>query len=162
MILCIVLNLLQQNQLDVLISEIYSWNETLHVSDSSSVHHQECFTVHTSMAYVRKPVWLISLLCVQWKTLDDGQRNCPIHVEFHSKNKIEKLVHLVCFIIRKLKVILQPLPTNVETINIIRKLQVLLQPLPTNVETINAVFHFVFNLIYKTHYICVFVVQYFH
>jgi hypothetical protein len=24
-----------------------SWNETLHVSDSSSVHHQEFFTVHT-------------------------------------------------------------------------------------------------------------------
>jgi hypothetical protein len=23
------------------------WNETLHVSDSSSVHHQEFFTVHT-------------------------------------------------------------------------------------------------------------------
>jgi len=25
------------------------WNETLHVSDSSSVHHQEFFTVHTEM-----------------------------------------------------------------------------------------------------------------
>jgi len=31
---------------------------------------------------------------------DDGQRNCPKHVEFHSKNKIEKLVHLVGFVIR--------------------------------------------------------------
>ena len=40
------------------------------------------------------------LLCVQWKTPDDGQRNCPKHVEFHSKNKFEKLVHLVVFIIR--------------------------------------------------------------
>jgi len=28
------------------------WNETLHVSDSSSVHHQEFFTVHTAMEYV--------------------------------------------------------------------------------------------------------------
>ena len=28
------------------------WNETLHVSDSSSVHHQEFFTVHTSVEYV--------------------------------------------------------------------------------------------------------------
>jgi len=27
------------NQLDALISHIYFWNETLHVSDSSSVHH---------------------------------------------------------------------------------------------------------------------------
>ena len=34
------------------------------------------------------------------KNLDDGQRNCPKHVEFYSKNKFEKLVHLVGFIIR--------------------------------------------------------------
>jgi len=40
------------------------------------------------------------LLCVQCKTPDDGQRNCPKHVEFYSKNKFEKLVHLVGFIIR--------------------------------------------------------------
>jgi len=31
---------------------------------------------------------------------NDGQRNCPKHVEFYSKNKFEKLVHLVGFIIR--------------------------------------------------------------
>ena len=70
------------------------WNETLHVSDSSSVHHQEYFTVHTAMAYVRpvrgqrairKHVWSTPLLCVRWKTPDDEQRNCPKHVEFHSK-----------------------------------------------------------------------------
>ena len=66
---------------------ILSWNETLHVSDSSSVHHQEFFTVHTAMVYVSKPVWHIPLLCVQWKTPDDGQRNCPKHAEFHSKIK---------------------------------------------------------------------------
>ena len=45
-------------------------------------------------------VWHIPLLCVQWKTPDDGQRNCPKHVEFYCKNKSEKLVHLVGFIIR--------------------------------------------------------------
>jgi hypothetical protein len=39
------------------------------------------------------------LSCVQWKTPDDGQRNCRDRVEFHSKNKYEKLLHLVCFII---------------------------------------------------------------
>ena len=33
------------------------------------------------------------------KTPGDGQRNCPKHVEFYSKNKFEKLVHLVGFII---------------------------------------------------------------
>ena len=91
----------------------------LRVSDSSSVHHQEFFTVHTANVYViqvwwkvvsrsicscsqavSKPVWHIPLLCVQWKTPDDGQRKCPKHVEFHSKNKREKFVHLVGFIIR--------------------------------------------------------------
>jgi len=91
-----------------LISQIYFWNKFLHVSDSSSVHRQEFFTVHTAMPYVvqfrpdpaRKPVWHIPLLCVQWETHDDGQRNCPKHVEFDFKNKFEKLVHLVGFIIR--------------------------------------------------------------
>jgi hypothetical protein len=39
------------------------------------------------------------------KTPDDGQRNSPKHVEFHSKNKFEKLVHLVGFIIRKSELI---------------------------------------------------------
>ena len=32
--------------------------------------------------------------------LFDGQGNCPKHVEFYSKNKFEKLVHVVGFIIR--------------------------------------------------------------
>ena len=94
----------------------------MHVSDSSSVHHQEFFTVNTAMVSViqlasrirtelqfrpdpaRKLsanlLWHIPLLCVQWKTPDDGQRNCPKHVEFYSKNKFEKLVHLVGFTTR--------------------------------------------------------------
>jgi hypothetical protein len=46
-----------------------------------------------------KSLWYKPLLCVQWKTPDDGQRNCPKHVEFYYKNKFEKLVHLVGFII---------------------------------------------------------------
>jgi hypothetical protein len=33
------------------------------------------------------------------KTTDDGQRNCPKHVEFYSKNKFEKLVRIIGFII---------------------------------------------------------------
>jgi len=40
------------------------------------------------------------LLCVQCWNPDYGQRNCPKHVEFYSKNKFEKLVHLVGFIVR--------------------------------------------------------------
>jgi hypothetical protein len=43
----------------------------------------------------------ITLLCLLRKTPDNGQRNCPKHVEDYSKNKSEKLVHLVGFIIRK-------------------------------------------------------------
>ena len=35
-----------------LISQIYFWNKTLHVSDSSSVRHQESSTVHTAVVYV--------------------------------------------------------------------------------------------------------------
>jgi len=49
---------------------------------------------------VSKTVWRIPLLCLQWKTPDDGQRNRPKHVEFYSKNKFEKLARLVGFIIR--------------------------------------------------------------
>jgi len=46
-----------------------------------------------------KLVWNMPLLCVQWKTPDDGQRNRPKHVEFHSKNKFERLVHLVILLL---------------------------------------------------------------
>jgi len=49
---------------------------------------------------VSKPIWRIPLLCLQWKTSDDGQRNCPKQVDFYSKNKFENLVHLLGFIIR--------------------------------------------------------------
>jgi len=31
----------------------------------------------------------------------DGQRNCVKHVDFYSKNKLEKLVHSVGFVITK-------------------------------------------------------------
>ena len=49
---------------------------------------------------VGKSVCHIPLMCVQWKTPDDGQRNCLKYVDFCSKNKFEKLVHLVGFIAR--------------------------------------------------------------
>jgi len=44
---------------------------------------------------VSKPVWHTRkpLLCAQWKTPDDGQRNCPKYV-VSFQNKFEKLVHL--------------------------------------------------------------------
>jgi len=52
------------------------------------------------------------LLCVQWKTPDDGQRNCLKHVEFHSKDKFERLVHLVGFMIRNLTQCMVTLTSN--------------------------------------------------
>jgi len=60
------------------------------------------FSLYTEQWYkpASKPVWHIPLLCVQWKTPDGGQRNCPKHVDFYSKNKFEKLVHLVVLVIR--------------------------------------------------------------
>ena len=78
----------------------------LHVSGSSSAHHQDFSTVHlalvcvmqvwwqlsstTRMEAIIKPAWHIPVPNVQWKT-DDGQRNCPKHVEFLDKNKFGKI-----------------------------------------------------------------------
>ena len=83
---------------------------TLHVSDIFSVHYQESSTVHTTIHTCYADCLLASsqhnlyniyiLLCVQCQAPDDGQRKCPKHVEFYSKNKFEKLVNLVGFIIR--------------------------------------------------------------
>jgi len=39
----------------------------------------------SSSRAVSKRVWHIPLLCVQWKTPNDWQRNCPKHVEFIPK-----------------------------------------------------------------------------
>jgi len=78
----------------------------LHMFRTFPVHHQEFLAEHTAVPSwscsqaVRKPVIHMPLLCVQWKTPDDGQRNCSKHVEFYYKNKLEKLVHLVGFVIR--------------------------------------------------------------
>jgi len=128
---------IMKNQTDIIISQIYFWNKTLQVSDSSSVHHQEFFTLCTAVVCaiqvcwqlasrfrtelssvlillaswqvpswsctqaVNKRVWPSPLLCAQCKT-PDGRRNCKKHVEFYSKNKFEKLVHLVGFVILRI------------------------------------------------------------
>jgi hypothetical protein len=77
------------SQLDALISQIYFWNETLHVSDSSSVHHQEFFTVHTAMVYVIQICWQptrctnFSNLFLEWNSTCFGQFLCPSSGGFH-------------------------------------------------------------------------------
>jgi len=65
-----------------------------HCTHSSGICHTGFLTARKLSANLHV------LLCVQWKTPDDGQRNCLKHVEFNSKNELEKLVLLVGFIIR--------------------------------------------------------------
>jgi len=72
----------------------------LSISRRFSPYTQQTHITYTKACTHSKPVWHIPLLCVQWKTPDDGQRNCPKHVEFYSKNKFQKLVYLIHFIIR--------------------------------------------------------------
>jgi hypothetical protein len=95
------------------------WNENLHVSDSSSVRHQQLFTVHSAMVYVIQTAFeqqdqLLLLLesCLQtcmtyttaectvnnsWRWTEELSETC----RFSFQNKFEKLIHLVGFIRRK-------------------------------------------------------------
>jgi Na+/glutamate symporter len=71
------------------------WNETLQVLDSSFVHHQEYFNVHTAMVFII-PVCgqLANRIRMELSfihTPDDVQRNCLKHVEFHSKINLRNL-----------------------------------------------------------------------
>ena len=88
---------------------ILFWNETVHVSDSSPLHHEEYFTVHTAMVYVI-PVCRQLASCLQtvmtytiavctvkyssWWT-EELSETCKVSFQ----NKIEKLMHLIGFII---------------------------------------------------------------
>jgi hypothetical protein len=68
---------------------LYPSSGVFHCTHSNGICHTAVPSWSCSLA-VSKTVWHIPLLCVRWKTPDDGQRNCPKHVEFHSKNKFEK------------------------------------------------------------------------
>ena len=58
------------------------------------------------LANCKQTCMTCTIAACTWRTLDDGQRNCPKHVEFHSKIKnFEKLVHLVGSIIRNRSVV---------------------------------------------------------
>ena len=85
------------NQVAALISQIYCWNKTLHVSDSSSVHHQEFFTVHTANLY---DVYHCCVYSGKLLMMDRGTvRNM---YRFYSKINFKKLVHLVWFYYKNL------------------------------------------------------------
>jgi hypothetical protein len=65
-----------KNQLGALISQIYFGNETLHVSDSSSVHHQELLTVHSAMVYVIQ-------VCRQLSSSSSSSSRIRMELQFH-------------------------------------------------------------------------------
>jgi hypothetical protein len=49
------------------------WKENPHILDSSSVHHQEFFTVHTAMVYVIQVCWqLVSRIRMEILMMDGG------------------------------------------------------------------------------------------
>ena len=48
--------------------------------------------------HICTPTYNIAVCTV--KTPDDGHRNCPKHVDFCTKNELEKSVHPVGFVIR--------------------------------------------------------------
>ena len=87
------------------------WTVPLSIIRSFSLHTQQWYmsyrfsdSLRAGSGRQQNNMTYISLLCVQLKTIDDGKWNCLKHVDFHSKNKFEKLVHLVGFIIRILQV----------------------------------------------------------
>jgi len=78
---------------------ILFWNDTLHVSEGLSVHHQDFKTVHTATgirqtdnrsSYLtgKQSHYLFDiclLLYVQSRTPDDGRKDRPKHADRHSK-----------------------------------------------------------------------------
>jgi len=89
------------------------WNETLHVSDHSSVHHQEFFTVHSAMVYVIQVCRILILLtsypqtCMTYTIAVCTVKNSWWWTEglsetcrFSCQHKFQKLEHLAGFIVR--------------------------------------------------------------
>jgi len=80
---------------------ILFWNDTLHVLDGLSVHHQEFETVHTATGLLAsRQQYLFDkylLLYVQSRTPDEGRKDCPKRrVSFQNKiNLIHQCVLLV-------------------------------------------------------------------
>jgi hypothetical protein len=71
----------------------------LSIISSYSLYRQQRFMSYSFVGCLQTCMtYTIAVFTV--KTPDYGQRNCPNHVEFHSKNKFEKLVHIFGFIIR--------------------------------------------------------------
>jgi len=72
----------------------------LSIIRSFSLYTQQCIQVCRQLASCQQTCMTYTIVVCTVKTPDDGHRNWPKHVVFYSKNKFEKLVHLVGFIIR--------------------------------------------------------------
>ena len=73
-----------------------------HAGLMTAFKHNQDGTSSSCLKAVIKPAWHTPVPNVQWKTPDDGQRNCPKHVEFLDKNKFGKLVRLLVLLKRNL------------------------------------------------------------
>ena len=71
-----------------------------HAGLMAAVKRDQEGTFWSCLTAAIKPAWHIPVPNVQWKTPDDGQRNCLKHVEFFDKNKFGKLVHLLVLLKR--------------------------------------------------------------
>ena len=67
---------------------------------SWSIFIQQQWCMSHWFASCQQTCMIITIAVCTVKTPNDGQRNCPKHVEFYLKNKFENLVHLVGFITR--------------------------------------------------------------
>jgi hypothetical protein len=82
---------------------ILFWNDTLHVSDGLSAHHQEFKIVHTAtdICQTDTAVWqmLVAVCTVlnSWWWTERPSETCT--APFQNKNKFDKLVQLVGFAI---------------------------------------------------------------
>jgi hypothetical protein len=72
---CIITNLFLIKPTDALISQIYFSQETLHVSGSSSAHHQEFSTIHSTPVYVMQFCWQLSSM-TRMVVLENCQQTC--------------------------------------------------------------------------------------
>jgi len=68
------------------------WNVTLLVSDSSSVHHQEFFTVHTAMVYVIQFCWQLASRIRMFHPDPARKPSANLHDIYHSCVYSEKLL----------------------------------------------------------------------
>ena len=68
-----------------------------------SYRFDDSFQARPSWSCVKAVIKHIPVPNLQWKTLDDGQTNCPKHAEFLDKNKFGKLVRLLVLLKRNRK-----------------------------------------------------------